>query len=102
LKSRKANKEATSRKNRLPILQAQLEKVQTAIDRINEAQNIRELEKIRNEFIKKSIVIMQNRERPLNTKFRVFNIGEGYNIYIGKNAANNDELTMKFAKPNDV
>ena len=25
-----------------------------------------------------------------------------YTLYVGKNAANNDELTMKFAKPNDI
>ena len=45
---------------------------------------------------------MQDKERPIETKFRKFQLGEGYVLYVGKNAANNDELTMRFAKPNDI
>lgn len=37
-----------------------------------------------------------------STKFREFNLGEGYILYVGKSAKNNDELTLKFAKPNDL
>jgi predicted ribosome quality control (RQC) complex YloA/Tae2 family protein len=36
------------------------------------------------------------------SKFRTFDLGEGCFLYVGRNAANNDELTMKFAKPNDI
>ncbi len=34
-------------------------------------------------------------------KFRHFDLGDGYVLYVGKNARNNDELTFGFAKPND-
>lgn len=101
-KARKALEEAHSREKRLPILKAKLEQIQTSIERINSAEYISDLEKIRKEFIKKSIVIMQTEERPIVTKFRNFELGDGYTIYVGKNASNNDELTMKFAKPNDI
>ena len=101
-KSRKAIEEAAYREKRLPILKAKLEQIQSAIERINTAENVGDLEKIKKEFIKKSVVIMQTEERPIATKFRAFELGDGYTIYVGKNAANNDELTMKFAKPNDV
>lgn len=35
------------------------------------------------------------------TKFRQFN-QEGYVIYVGKNARNNEELTFNYARPNDI
>ena len=101
-KARKATDEASYREKRLPMLKEKLEQIQNAIERINATDNITELEKIKKEFIKKSIVIMQTEERPIATKFRTFELGEGYTIYVGKNAQNNDELTLKFAKPNDV
>ncbi len=101
-KSRKALEEASYREKRLPELKIKLEQIRTAIDRINSTEYISDLEKIRKEFIKKSIVIMQTEERPIATKFRTFELGDGYTIYVGKNAANNDELTMGFAKPNDI
>jgi predicted ribosome quality control (RQC) complex YloA/Tae2 family protein len=101
-KSRKSIEEAEVKEKRLPVLKAKRDKVIEALNSINEAKNIKELEKLKNELIKKSVVIMQNEERAIETKFRVFELGEGYTIYVGKNAANNDELTMKFAKPNDI
>ena len=36
------------------------------------------------------------------SKFREFDLGEGYILYVGRNSANNDELTVKFAKANDI
>ena len=101
-KSRKATDEASFREKRLPLLKTKLEKIQNAIELINSTEYVNELEKIKKEFIKKSIVIMQTEERPIATKFRTFDLGDGYTIYVGKNSANNDELTMGFAKPNDV
>ncbi len=34
--------------------------------------------------------------------YREFDVGEGCVLYVGKSSENNDTLTMKFAKPNDV
>lgn len=39
----------------------------------------------------------EQQERP----YREFVLQDGYTLYVGKSAANNDELTMRFAKPND-
>lgn len=33
--------------------------------------------------------------------FRQFELAHGWTLYVGRNAANNDELTMRFAKPHD-
>lgn len=35
-------------------------------------------------------------------KYRVFVLDEDYTVFVGKSAANNDELTMRFAKQNDL
>lgn len=34
--------------------------------------------------------------------YRVFRLADGYVLHVGRNAQNNDQLTGKFAKPNDV
>jgi predicted ribosome quality control (RQC) complex YloA/Tae2 family protein len=36
------------------------------------------------------------------TPYREFDVGEGCTLYVGKSSENNDTLTMKFAKPNDL
>ncbi len=41
--------------------------------------------------------------RPLEpSAFRQFELAPGYRAYVGKDSKNNDELTMKFAKQNDL
>ncbi|TAK64284.1 MAG: DUF814 domain-containing protein [Bacteroidetes bacterium] len=34
--------------------------------------------------------------------FRVFTVAGGYEVWVGKSSSNNDLLTMKYAKPNDL
>ncbi|HTK81880.1 MAG TPA: NFACT family protein [Bacteroidota bacterium] len=34
--------------------------------------------------------------------FRIFQIVGGYEVWVGKNSANNDELTLRYAKPHDL
>lgn len=34
--------------------------------------------------------------------FRIFQVAGGYEVWVGKNSANNDLLTMKYTKPNDL
>jgi predicted ribosome quality control (RQC) complex YloA/Tae2 family protein len=34
--------------------------------------------------------------------FRVFSVTGGFEVWVGKSSANNDLLTMKYAKPNDL
>ena len=34
--------------------------------------------------------------------FRIFSVVGGYEVWVGKSSANNDLLTMKYAKPNDL
>jgi predicted ribosome quality control (RQC) complex YloA/Tae2 family protein len=50
----------------------------------------------------KDILKQENVEQEQESRFRMFDLGDGYILYVGKNAANNDELTLRFAKPNDL
>jgi len=34
--------------------------------------------------------------------FRIFTVDGGFEVWAGKSSRNNDELTMKYAKPNDL
>lgn len=38
----------------------------------------------------------------LENKFKKFELSKGFLLYVGKNSINNEELTFKFAKPNDL
>jgi predicted ribosome quality control (RQC) complex YloA/Tae2 family protein len=100
-KSRKAKEEYKIRKKRLPDLELKLIRIENAMKLLNEAETYRELEitgkKLKEITGNKTMDIQENTA----TKFREFNLGEGYIVYVGRNASNNDELTMKFAKPND-
>lgn len=101
-KSRKALEDAEIKQKRLPILKEKLNEIQSAICEVKNAKTLKELENIQKKLESKSLIIMQDKERPIETKFRKFQLGEGYVLYVGKNATNNDDLTMRFAKPNDI
>ncbi len=101
-KSRKTLEDAEIKQKRLPLLKEKLNEIQSAICEVKNAKTVKELENIQKKLESKSLIIMQDKERPIETKFRKFQLGEGYVLYVGKNAANNDELTMRFAKPNDI
>ena len=61
---------------------------------IEQIEDIRELKK----FDQKA---RQNNSNKEELPFMLFNI-EGYQVYVGKNAKNNDLLTQKFAKKDDL
>ncbi len=97
-KIKKAREAHRINEKRQPLLEKQLKETNNHLDRLFKIDNVRELEKFKKELTKRQ-GIMEDREY---TKFREFDLGEGCILYAGKNAANNDVLTMKFAKPNDI
>lgn len=63
-----------------------------------------ELHRVTTETDYKALGSIEKKERAESqppTPFRRFEIA-GYNVFVGKDAANNDELTFGFSKPNDV
>jgi predicted ribosome quality control (RQC) complex YloA/Tae2 family protein len=102
-KIKKLESDIVIRKKRLPSEFKKLEKICDLINQLSEITEINSLLKFieqNNNLPGKNIVEQEIKIK--ESKFRVFELGEGYQLFVGKNAANNDELTMKFAKPNDL
>ncbi|QNL21125.1 DUF814 domain-containing protein [Hyphobacterium sp. CCMP332] len=76
---------------------AELEKIES---HINEIQNLDNPKLIR-EWLKKRSPKSNGNSSNEGSKFKEFKIKD-FVIYVGKNAKNNDELTTKFAKKNDI
>lgn len=96
-KSKKLNNEVEFKQKRLPIIEQDLKILNEQIKYIENCKNIRELKK----YMKSENIVDKQENQEHLSKFRRFELGSGYTLYVGKSAANNDELTMKFAKPND-
>ena len=81
---------------------AYLESVLAAIDSVEDEQDIDEIrmELAEQGFIKKS----QRKNKKSNKKSKPlrYRSSEGFDIYVGKNNTQNDELTLKFARSGDI
>ncbi len=95
-KARKTKESVVHRKKLLPGMQKQLHEAEAKLAELESAHSVKDLENIGNKGNK-----MQDRNEAAS-KFKVFELAGGYTLYVGKSAANNDELTMKFARPNDL
>jgi predicted ribosome quality control (RQC) complex YloA/Tae2 family protein len=102
-KIKKLESDIIIRKKRLPSELKKAEKISELITQLSKITEINSLLKFieqNNNILGRNMVEPESKTQ--ESKFRVFELGEGYQLYVGKNAANNDELTMKFAKPNDL
>lgn len=78
-----------------------LENILTSLDNSTEVNN---LEEIKDELIAEGYIKNRKKknQKTIKTKPYHYISSEGYNIYVGKNNRQNDELTMKFANKNDI
>lgn len=90
------------RQKRLPEFELRLLKIEKALKDLTNSTNIKDISNIQNNFNNITGTAMNKEQMEQTTQFREFGLGDGYILYVGKNAANNDELTMHFAKPNDL
>jgi len=100
IKDSKAEQKARSAM--LPKVMKKLNEVNEAIVILNSAKKMKELENLYVKFGKELRINIQDNRMEREEKFRKFELEGGFMLYVGKNASNNDELTMKFAKPNDI
>jgi predicted ribosome quality control (RQC) complex YloA/Tae2 family protein len=86
-------KRARENKARLANLQSELEKVkdQRAFERWRK-ENLQMLQKF---------LLVSKEEAEKQTLFRRFQLSPNVEVWVGKNAKNNDLLTFKYARPND-
>lgn len=101
-KAKSIEDDIKSRKMRLPGIMEELEKIENLLNIAQKSNNYKELETVHKEMRNISGINMQEEKNQQVDKFRRFDLGEGFELFVGKNAANNDELTMKFAKPHDL
>ena len=72
---------------------------------LSNAESINEVEQINDELILSGIIKNNNEQKKKKTKDKTmyFNIDiDGFTIYYGKNNIQNDYITFKIAKPNDI
>lgn len=96
-KARSAERRSAIRKERLPKFRARIAEIEQELARLRAAKTAEEVETMSEEALENS----GNTRGKEQSKYRKFDLEEGFTAYVGKNAANNDELTMRFAKPND-
>lgn len=81
--------------------EAKLESVVTLAERIESAESVEELERIASESGGPLKMSNEPSEKGTADRFRKFIVAGGHEVYAGKSASNNDELTVRFARPND-
>jgi predicted ribosome quality control (RQC) complex YloA/Tae2 family protein len=101
-KMRIAENEIKIRENRIPEVTAQIEEIKQAIAEFEPISNIKSLEQFKEKYKHLLRTKMQDIKKAPEEKYRRFELTEGFVVFVGKSAANNDELTMKLAKPNDI
>lgn len=80
--------------------QKQFEKLKLIETSLNNENSIKDLEHIMDELKIKNENTDKHKE-DLSSKFKHYLIEKKYHVYVGKDSANNDLLTTKFAKQND-
>jgi predicted ribosome quality control (RQC) complex YloA/Tae2 family protein len=101
-KARSTREHSAMRQKLLPGYQKKLNELLILKDKLKACTNMKDMDKIKDDINKITGSQTQSKTDAGAGKFRTFDLGEGYILYVGKNAANNDELTVKFAKPNDL
>ena len=103
-KAKHAEADLQSRTKRLPIEENKFKQLLELKEKLEKISNTKELDK----FVEQHRRLLElapevkNNEQTNASRFREFDLGDNYKLYVGRNAANNDELTMRFAKPNDL
>jgi predicted ribosome quality control (RQC) complex YloA/Tae2 family protein len=68
---------------------------------VTDSISLKNFLRLRNEQLKR-LGYMTEKEQEELPPFKIFTVEGGFTVYAGKSSANNDTLTMKWAKPNDL
>jgi predicted ribosome quality control (RQC) complex YloA/Tae2 family protein len=82
-------------------IEADLRRVEQLAAAVDAAERLKELEAIEANDTRIFTMAGEAKEKGTAERFRQFEVFGGLEVYAGKNSANNDELTMRFARPND-
>jgi predicted ribosome quality control (RQC) complex YloA/Tae2 family protein len=103
----KAKKARTGREEsneRLNLLQKREIAVATLLEKINAVSDGISLKNFLQSYGEavKELGFMTEQEQNDLPPFKIFTVDGGFTVYAGKNSANNDLLTFRYAKPNDL
>jgi predicted ribosome quality control (RQC) complex YloA/Tae2 family protein len=80
---------------------ATTEKLLLHLDNCTTTEQIAEFKKEHAEVLT-AMKILSGKKGADQPPFRIFTVAGGFEVWVGKSSANNDLLTMKYAKPNDL
>ena len=93
-KAKASERASSQRAARIPELERQISELIAERFRIENAITAADLPREK--------INMESQQSPSTTpKFREFRLDDTHTVYVGRNASNNDELTMKFARQQD-
>lgn len=91
--------------NQIPETEQEILYLENILISIDNATEVEELDEIKEELIKegylKGTIKKKKKQNTLSKPFHYIS-SDGFNIYVGKNNRQNDYLTLKFAKKNDI
>lgn len=99
-KARKTQKDAKIKEQDLPEVKLKLDLYLNIQEEYESVLNLKDIKEFKQKYAKE-LNFKIDKKMEQESKFRQFEY-EGYQIFVGKSASNNDELTMKFARPNDI
>lgn len=101
-KAKGLNKENEILLKRLPEAENKVKFATEALEKLFNISTFVKIKEFKSEYISAKPENKNKIALNLESKFRKFVIDEKNTLYVGKNAETNDELTQKFAKPNDI
>ncbi|MBU3741342.1 MAG: DUF814 domain-containing protein [Candidatus Kapabacteria bacterium] len=94
-KAKQSVQAAAERHRRIPVFEQRLSELRTDLATAEQTADEQILQRLNERY-------MHDRAQDDGTTvYRTFVLNDTYTLYVGRNAANNDELTMRFAKQND-
>ena len=99
-RTRRAREEA---EKRLLALEVLADEATSLLERLHEIRTLREIEAFRSEYAEAlSRVLPDNSGSLERVPFRRFALPEGYEVWVGRNARQNDDLTFHHAQKHDL
>lgn len=100
-KAKAARHEAQKRHQSVQARTSVIEKLLLHLDECRSKEEVKEFLAVHKEDLKRMNLIEAETEKE-RVPFRVFTVAGGYEVWVGKSSANNDLLTMKYARPQDL
>jgi len=99
--ARRAAEESLTRARSLERRSALAQEMLRAIEACHDRHHLEELMRTRRDALEALGLTAKSEERE-ELPFRVFVVDGGFEVWAGKNSANNELLTLRYARPNDL